>query len=372
MKIKIEKNPQVKAMFALMADKDYTTAQKAREAFAAFIQQPIMNVIESEAVLGNLFSTQTYDYGTPSSIPLAPLFDIRQSNYIKVWAQTRAGGLATSTNCDVSELMVMTYGLESAVAFKLDYIKAARVDVVAAYLQRMAQEVLYKQELNSATVLMTTAANAQFPNKSSTAYQVIRSQTQGTVVPQDVSKLTTLMSRVNSSWVGGTPVGSSRSITSLVGSPEFLEQIRNSAFQPVNSQAATTAIPSSDKFRDDIYNAVGNPSWYGSELICVYDMGVGYNYNILFGSAAGSNAYVGYAGNGTATFSPYNEQVVLGIDKRQEFLVRLVESNPTDSSTFTVGADNQWSNRSEEIGFWGRLREGRVSLDGRNVVALLY
>lgn len=370
MKIKIEKNPQVVAMFQLMADKNYSVAQPAREAFAATVQEPIMKAIESEAVLGNLFTTQSFTYGTPSTIDLAPMFDIKQADFIKVWSQVRAGGLATSQNMSVDELYVMTYALESAVSFKLDFLKAARVDNVAAYLQRMAQEVQYKQELNSAAVLTTTAANATYSDKNTTKFQVIRSATQGVITPQDISKLTTLMSRVNSSWVGGTPRGAGRSITTLVTSPETLEQIRNSAFQNINSNG--DAIPASDKFRDDIYNAVGNPTWYGSELVNVYDMGVGYHYNILFGNAAGSNAYAGYGGNGTATFSPFNEQVLFGIDKRQDFLIRLVEEDPFTSSTFVVQADNQWSNRSEEMGMWGRVKEGRVSLDGRNIVSLVY
>lgn len=375
MKITIDKTENNTKLLKLMAHKDTLKAMAAREAFASFITTPILEVIESEPVIGNLFTTWTYDYGTPSSIPLAPLFDIKTNDFIKVWAQSRPGGLATSTNSDVSELMVMTYALQSAVSFPLNYLRAARVDVVAAYLQRLAQEFLYKQEANSFAVLGAVAAQSQYFKNGVATNQVIRTATQGTMVPQDLSALHTLMQRVNSSWVGGTPAGASRAITTLVGSPEFMQVVRNMAFEPLNTKAATYPLGGPQQFREDIYNAVGNPSIYGMELVTVYDMGVNFPYNIVFSQyanqAGAAISYPGYGGVGTAVFSPGSEQVILGIDKRQDFLARLVESNPDDGSTLSILTDNQWTNRSEEVGFWAKLREGRVALDGRNVVGIV-
>lgn len=373
-KITIEKNAANTKLFKLMADqRNMTEAVKAREAFAAFITQPTLQVIESSPVIGNLFTTSTYDYGTPASIPLDSLFDIKQADFLKVWSQSRPGGLASSQNMDVSELMVSTYALASAINFPLNYIRAARVDVVANYLQRAVQEFLYKQEANSFAVLGAVAAQGTYTTPLATPYQVLRSQTQGTVLPQDVSRLVTLMSRVNSSWVGGTPAGAGRSITTLVGSPELMEQIRNMAFQALNTNNTNGALGGPEKFREDIYTSVGNPSIYGMELVNVYDMGVGQKYNMVFSNYAGSNAYPAYGqAAGTAVFSPGSEQVTLGIDKRQDFLARLVETNPDDGSTLEVLSDNQWSNRSETIGYSMRLREGRVALDSRNVVSLVW
>jgi hypothetical protein len=374
-KITIEKNAANTKLFKLMADtRNMTEAVKAREAFAAFITQPILNVIESSPVIGNLFTSWSYDYGTPASIPLAPLFDIKQADFVKVWAQSRPGGLASSQNMDVSELMVSTYALTSAINFPLNYIRAARVDVVAAYLQRAVQEFLYKQEANSFAVLGAVAAQSTYVLPNSTPYQILRSYTQGSVVPQDVSRLVTLMSRVNSSWAGATPAGAGRSITTLVGSPEFMEQIRNMAFEPLNTKLGSTfPLGGPEAFRTDIYTSVGNPSIYGMELVNVYDMGIGQRYNIVFGNYASTNAYPNYGlAATTAAFAPGSEQIVLGIDKRQDFLARLVETNPDDGSTLETLPDNQWSNRSETIGYYMKIREGRVALDGRNCVGLIY
>lgn len=372
MKISLKKTPEVVEMCKLMASREGSVAMKAREAFAAFIQQPIYQVIEAEAVLGSMFASQTFDQGTPSTIPLAQLFDIRQNDFIHVWSQPVAGGLATSNQMSVDELWVNTHNINSAVAFKLDYVRAARVDVIAAYLQWASQEILRQQEQDSAAVICGVAAQTQYLTASGNAYQVYRTATQGTVTVQDYNRLVTLMARVNRANIGGTPVGGSRQITTLVGSPELLEIIRNSAFQPQNTQASTTSIPSSDKFRDDIYNAGGNPSWYGTEFISVFDLGVGQNYNYLFANAAGSTTYAGYNNGAAAAFAPGSEQVAFAMDRRKDAFIRLSEIAPDQSTALTVSSDNQWSNRSREIGFSLEVNEGRVGVDGRAIFSLVF
>lgn len=373
MEFTIDATPDNKKLLRLMVDKDPLKAMAARVAFAAFITEPILNVIESEPVIGNMFTTYTYDEGTPATIPLAPLFDIKQADFIKVWAQSRPGGMATSSNSDVSELAVMTAALFSALSFPLNFIRNARVDVVAAYLQRAAQEFLYKQEANSFAVLAAAVMQSTYLKNGVATQQILRTTTQNVVLPNDISRLFTLMSRVNSSFTGGTPAGAGRAITSLLGSPEFMEQIRNMAFNPLNTTTTTYPLGGPNQFRDEIYSAGINPSIYGIELITVYDMGQpNLPYNILAGQYAGSLTYQGYNQGAATVFSPGSEQLTIGVDRRQKFLARLVENNPDDSSTLAVTADNQWSNREETIGFTMKLREGRVALDGRNCVGLVW
>lgn len=374
MKITIDRTPDNVKLLKLMADKNPLKALEARQAFAEFITAPVLEVIESAPVIQSLFTTRQFDYGTPSSIPLDPLFDIRDNDFIRVWPQSRPGGLVSSQNQDVSELMVMTYPLFSAVEFDLQYLRAARVDVVAAYMERMMQEFLYKQEINSFNILGAAVTQGTFTDRRTGAnvQQVIRSQTQGSLLPQDVSRMVTRMARANSSWVGGTPTGQSRAITTLVGSPEFLQEIREMAFEPLNVTASTYPLGGPDKFRDDIYAAGEKASIYGMELMSVYDMGQGYPYNIVAGTYAGSTAYQGYAQTGTAVFSPGSEQLVVGVDRRRPFLVRLVENDPDTNSTVTVSSDDQYPSRAKKVGFTAEVKEGRVSLDARNVVGILF
>lgn len=373
MKITLERNKENVQLLKLMADRSPSKAIEAREAFAAFITPAIQTVIEQAPVISNLYRKFTYDWSTPPFINLDLYFDIKEKNFVRVWSQQEAGGLATNQSSPISKLPVMTYELASAVFFYLENLRAANIDVVAKTLERMAQEFLVKQEINAVSPLMAAAAQAQATINGVATYQVYRSSTQGQVVPTDFYKLMTLMSRVNSSWVGGTPTSNVRSITDFVGSPEFLEQVRIMAFEPLQTRLATTyPMAGPEKFRDEIYENAGNPSFAGVNIINVYEMGKGFAYNTIFSNYAGSNAYAGYAGSGTAVFSNTTEQVTLGIDSRQDFLVNLSEADADTGNTLTVSLDDQFLRRSEKVGYYGKLREGRVVLDARNIVSLIW
>ena len=374
MNIEIKKTPKNAAIFRKMADEeDQPGAMKARTAFAAFIREPIQDVIESYPYLQRLFTNYQYEYGTPNTIPLAPLFDIRDAGFVRVWSQARPGGLPTTSNSDVSELPVMTYGVDSAVSFPLNFVRAARVDVIAAYLEHMSQNFLKKTETNSAVVISAMIAQTTYQLRNTATRQVYRTLNQGTVLPQDISKLFTLMTRVNTSNIGGTPLNAARTITHLVGSPEFAEQLRNMAFEPLNNTLrATYPLAGPEKLRNELYESP-NPSIYGVEIIVLNDLGTNMPYNILFANAATGITYAGYNGGAAAAFAPGSEQVVWAFNKNVKSLGRLTEiANPDTGSTLKVMADNQWTNRAEEIGFYAKMREGRVALDGRGAVGLVW
>lgn len=372
MNITIESTPKNAALFKKMADEeDYMGAMKARQAFAAFIRDPLLEVIEAYPALQRLFTSYTYNEGEPNTIPLAPLFDIRDAGFIRVWSQARPGGLATSSNQDVSELPVMTYGVDSAISFPLGFVRAARVEVIAAYLEHGAQNFLKKTETNSAVVLATMAAQTTYKLRGSDTYQVYRSLNQGTVLPQDLNAVNRIMTRVNTANLGGTPLGMSTAVDTLVGSPEFTENVRNMAFEPLNQTLrATLPLAGPDKMRQDIYESP-NPTIYGAEIVTLNDLGLNQPYNILFKNAAGATTYTGFNGATAAAFSPGSEQVVFAINRKVKSLARLNERG-TNGSTLKVLADNQFTNRAEQIGFYMKMREGRTGIDGRGIVTLVW
>ena len=72
-----------------------------------------------------------------------------------------AGGLPTSTDvAAIQELKIGTYRLDSAVSFMKRYARRARLDVVSKGIERMAQEVLVKQERNAWAVVLRALAEA--------------------------------------------------------------------------------------------------------------------------------------------------------------------------------------------------------------------
>lgn len=372
MNITIEATPQNATLFAKMADEeDYQGAMKARQAFAAFIREPLLDVIEAYPFLQSLYTPYTYNEGQPNTIPMDQFFDIRDAGFYRVWSQARAGGLPSSRNEDVSELPVSVYPQDSAINFSLNFLRAARVDAIAAALEHSAQNFLRKTETNSAAVLTIMAAQTTYKLRGTDTRQIYRTLTQGTILPQDFNALERIMARVNTANIGGTPEGNAKAIDVLVGSPEFSEQIKNSAFQALNTNNTNGALGGPNSYREGIYGATGKPNWMGAELMVLNDLGTNQLYNILFSKAATGLTYAGYNNGSAAAFSPGSEQVVFAVNKKVKSLGRLSERG-ANGSTMKVLADNQFSNREEKVGFWMKKKEGRVGLDGRGLLGLVF
>jgi len=380
--IKIKRDSEVAKLITQLGSKNKTESLAAAEAFAAFIGPVIQTVLEQAPVIANLYETETFLEGTAPSLPLDVYFDVKDRNFINVWTQSIAGGLATSEVKGLSEMFVTTYNLDSAVSMPKKYAREARLNVVAATLTRMAQEILVKQEINSASILLKALADGRYDADSDgtdEAFQVIRSQTANQFSLDEFNRLITLLGRMKGSWwANGTPVGGAQGITHLVGSLEFLEQIRSIAYQPVNTRSGATAtsgatsLAAPDNVRSMVWQTAGIPSFFGVEIVPVWEMGVNRRYNTLFKKYAGSSAYQGYAQTGTAVFDPTTEEAVLALNLAGgKSLVKLVEEGAS-SSTVKSGVDDQWSTRSDKLGWFTETNEGRVCLDSRGIAALVF
>lgn len=374
--IKIKKDSEAAKLIKMLGSKNKVEFDQATEAFAAFIAGVILQVVENAPAVANLFTTDSYTEGTAPSIPLDAYFDIRDRNYIQVWTQTIAGGLATSTVQGLGELMVSVYELDTAVSLLKKYARNARLDVVAATMERMAQEILIKQERNSANIISNALANATYTNAAGvTGPQVIRATTAGSFGLDDLNRLITLLQRIRPSWVGGTPVGG-QTISHLIGSPEFMEQIRSIAYQPVNTRAGSvatngaTALSATDAVRGEVFSAAGNPSFFGINLVNLYEMGKGdYPYNNFFSTYAGSTVFPA----GGSAFVKANEQIVwaLNLAGNPRALTRLVQTNE-GGGALEVMPDDSFPARSEKFGYYAKMTEGRVILDHRALGGLIF
>lgn len=373
MKIEIKRTPEQVELIKLMGSKNRQKAIEAQETFAAAIGPVIQVVLQQAVVIGNLFKDIPYDEFSAPTIPLDLYYDVTEKGYIKTWSQTKAGGLATSQTTGLTELPVMTYNLTSAVSFMKDYARQGRLDVVAKTLQRMSQEILLKQEVNAVSVVLKALAEATFTRQGNpNTFQIIRTNTADQLVLDDFNKLLTLAARINSSWIGGTPVGAPRGLTDIVLSPEAMEEIRAMAYEPMNTIGDKTNIPGTDSFRDSVYSSAGLPSIYGVSFIPCYEMGVNTVYNTLFDQYAGSNEYPGHGGGAAAAFNGASEELLLGVDRTRDALVRPVWTDSENGGSFQIMPDDQfYASRSEKIGFWGKVREGRVVTDSRALVGLV-
>jgi len=375
MKITLKRTPEQIELVKAMASRNRTVAYDAQVALAEFIGPVLAEVINNAPTLSNLFTSLSYNADDNPSIPLDLYYDVTDEDYITVYSQSVAGGLPTNQVLPtVSEMKLTTYTLDSALSFDRRYAAKHRMDVVAKTFTRMAQEILLKQERTSATLAMTALANAQTNSKK----HVQRSNTTGRFLLADLNELLTLAKRVNTSWAKGTPATGSRTgITDLLVSPEIVEQIRSMAYNPINTVAGVTAsggtgttvgITATDEMRSAIYSSAGIPSFYGVSILEFNELGKSQKFNTIFDTAAGSTGYTKADASGSAVFDGAAEEILVGIDRTRDSLLRVIATDPDSNSEFSLVADDQYSIRQNKIGYFGSLEEGRVILDVRALV----
>jgi len=372
MKITLKNTPEQVELVKAMASRNRDVAYEAQTALAEFIGPVLAEVIGNAPALSNLFTTLQYNADDNPSIPLDLYFDVADEDYVQVYSQSRAGGLATSEVIPTSsELKIATYSLDSAVSFDRRYAAKSRMDVVAKTMTRVAQEILLKQNTISANVVMKALANAE----TNSLKHVFSSNTQDRFLLADLNKLITRSKRISTSFVGGTPdARQGKGVTDIVCSPEIVEELRAIAYNPINTAAApggaslADGVQTANDIAMEAYNAVGAPSFYGINVIELNEFGISQAFNGIFDTEAGS---IDYGGHGGSAFDTTADEIVLGIDRSREALVRPVAVDAENGGEFNLIADDQYSIRQNKIGYFGSLEEGRVVLDNRALAGII-
>ena len=326
MKLKLKNTPEQVELIKAMGSKNPEISRPATEAFAAFIGPVVQQVLDQANTAAYVYTDVEYDEDDNPSYPLDLFYDQRGTdNYVTIWAQNMAGGLPSSQIAGNAELKVATYKLDSAVSFLKKYARKSRLDVVSKSVERMANEVLVKQDRNAWAVLLKGLAEGKGATGSGSAGDHVVDKT-----------------------------GSSNSKFTL-DSPEIVGDIRALAYNPFSTSAEQVG----DIVKDEMYKAAGANSIFGVNIIDLIELGNGQKYNTLFGTFYGG------------TFTG-NDQVVVGVDRSREALVRPVARNSETGGTFTALPDDQFATRQDKTGFYGGVEEGRVLLDARVLVGLVF
>jgi len=396
MKLQLKNTPEQVELIKAMGSRNQTVSREAQEAFAAFIGPVIQKVLQVAGTASAIYSDAPFNQDDSASYPLDLYYNENNTGYISVWSQHVAGGLPTSTDVSaIEEMKIATYRLDSALSYFKRYARQARLDIVSKALERMAQEVLIKQERNAWAVILRALAEAT--TSTSTAPVKELDGDGGHIMPgwhkgafqlHDLNRLMTLNRRINEAWAGGTPEAAySNGVTDLYVSPEIKEQVRSFAYNPLNTKAASTdpaptaagvgAIPLPDGMRADIYRSAGMQEIYGVNIVELLELGNGKKYNTLFNEFVTNfnyNNVAGHVGAGTTPGTPIawtaaadGHEVAVGIDNSRGAFIRAVSVVSETGATFDAVPDDQFVQRSEKIGFYGSLEEGRVCLDGRAV-----
>jgi hypothetical protein len=376
MKITLKNTPEQVELIKAMASRNRSVAYEAQTALAEFIGPVLAEVINNAPALSNLFTTLQYNADDNPSIPLDLYFDVTDEDYVQVYSQSRAGGLPTSEVLPTSaELKIATYSLDSAVSFDRRYAAKSRMDVVAKTMTRVAQEILLKQNTISANVILKALADAS----TSGLTHVFESNSPTRFVLADLNSMITRSKRIVSSFVGGTPdARSGRGITDILCSPEIVEELRAIAYNPINTKGApvggTDAVRTADSIVEQAYNAAGAPEFYGINVIELNEFGganLAGKFDNVFKTHAGATVYAKADGTTGSDFVAATDQLVVGIDRSRESLVRPVAIDAENGGEFNLIADDQYSIRQNKIGYFGSLEEGRICLDDRAMVGTI-
>ena len=380
MKLRLKNTPEQVELIRALGSKDRNVANQAATAFASFIGPVIAKVIAQASTAGAVYTDINYDEDDSPSYPLDLYYNEGQG-YVTVWSQNMAGGMPTSQVEGVSELKISTYRLDSAVSWMNKYARKSRLDVVGKALERMAQEILVKQERNAWAVIVRALShsNSLATSTGVNGLHILASETKDQFAINDLSRMMTLMRRLSASWAGGTPVGAdSYGLTDLFVSPEIKEQIRGFAFNPMNTIGTTHSVALPDSVREEIFRAAGTQELWGVRITDLLELGVGEKYNTLFndlgpGGLAPSQIAHGVSGGQGGTFNKTTEgdEILIGLDASRDAFIRPVAVQHESGGTFVVLPDDQFASRADKTGFYGFLEEGRVCIDAKAIVGMV-
>jgi hypothetical protein len=359
MKLKLKNTAEQIELVKAMGSRDTAVAAEANQAFAAFLGPVVAKVLMQAATASAIYTDLPYDEDDRPSIPLDLWYDGGEG-YVTTWSQSVAGGLPTSVVEGFAEMKVATYRLDSAVSFLKRYARRGRLDVVSKAVERMANEVLVKQERNAWAVALKTLAD------SGNVLNVNVGASTPVVFSLDMlNRLMTQVKRINRSYAAGTTTDA-YGLTDLFVSPEVKEDIRSFAYQPVSITTASDKLPANNVLtnlpegvREDIYRGAGTQEIYGVTIHDLIELGANQKYESLFKEF--------YTGGFTAS----SDELIVGLDLTKDAFVRPVARQAESGGTFTALPDDQFAARAEKIGFYGFLEEGRACVDSRAVHGLV-
>jgi len=356
MNITLKRTEEQLELVKAMASRDRDVAYEAQQALAAFIGPVLAEVIDTVPTISNLFSPFSFAADDNPSIPLDLYYDVTDDEYIKVYTTNAPGGLPSSHVTPThSEMKISTYRLESAVDFDKRYAARSRVDVVSKTMTRLAQEILIQQENASAGLLFGTIAD-----NASKLY--VQSNKADTLTLDDFNRMLTKAKRNNPAWNGGTPERS-RGLTDLVVSPEVIQNLREIAYNPVNTKGPNSVTPgagagtvaATDSMREALFSQAGMPEFYGVSLMEIYELGEGQKYQKVANTLIGGHD---------------RKDIVIGLDRTREAMLRAVAVDAESGTSLTVSADDQYVTRQKKIGYYAELEEGRTIINDGAILSM--
>lgn len=363
MKINLKNDADGNKLVRLMASKNKVEAMEAQAAITTTVGPVLEKVLSQNRVLSSVFKSFPFTEGDNPTLPLDLYYNNTIENEIRVWSQTMPGGLATNWMAPIdSEIHFTTFTLDSAISFDAKHARQGRTAVVSKSMEKLAQEILLKEENIASKMLLKVLADNYVNN-------VVNSVgTSSTVQVADFNALILRAARAYTSWAGGTTSDSSQTITDMFVSPERMRDLRAMAYNPINTlganqvtgTAASGVVTAPEAMRSALFGSAGIKEFYGINLVQFLEFGPGRKYAELFGRLLAD------AGG---TWNVGGDDIMLGFDNTKEYAWRAISTDGA-GSTFSLQPDDQFVSRQQKIGFWGSEEVGYLVPDKRPIVGL--
>jgi hypothetical protein len=324
---------------------------EAFKAFAQAITTPILQKIELESIMRQLFAVERLAPGAQASYPVAEDFEV------PVWILPGLGRMAQNFIEGIGEeVYVPTFAINSSADWKVTYARDSRIDIPQRAAARVAKDLAnYEEECGWKVII--PAATSSFSGKGllgarpAPIYEIDPASTGAGYLSKEL---------INKMMVGFKRTG--RTLTDLYVSPEDAADIRewtDTDIDPVT--------------RREIFQAAGMGSIWNVQLHEIQHLGATGMYNIngstsdygKFLATTGTEAYNQYTldnpntCNADGTINTLGETQILGFDMTaNDSLVMPIrkEYEAIDDPTLL---------RSQKQGFFGWAELGFACLDSR-------
>jgi hypothetical protein len=352
MKVKINATPEQIELLKLTGNRDRSKAWPAMEAFAAILAPVVQVVLDKLSTVRSIYSVKTIGETDNAEFPLDVFFDEKDGD-ILVHFQPRPGGVPSSYMSGLETVIVPTAMYQSEVSWQNKFARNGRLDVVSAYIHKLGQAMVRKEEINGWTVLLHAAATS---STNSLSHTVTSTTTDGIFHLDLMNQMLTRAKRLNTSVGGGTAIAAPQGLTDIFLSVEAMADVRAFSYNPINVRGATAAAAAGDvvalpdDLRKDILAGAGMLSLMGITLHEMNELGLSQSYNTIFDSF--------FAG----TFVPASDEVIIGVDMSRD-------SNVMPSKGGLVIMNDILNNRSDKSGVIAQEDIGFGVLDTRALVA---
>lgn len=377
MRIKFKNTPEQLELISKMGSANKAEALAAQETFAQLLGPTVGERFLQADTSSFLFRNFEFSGDQDPSLP-ADLFAGINDGLFTVFSQSIPGGLpSNSFHLPTEEIKFTTYRLDGVVDFLAKHARMSRLPVIQKAIEQLVQQILVKTQNNAWAVVLAAIAGAEHNGKG----HVFKSSAAGKFSLDDFNKLQTAFRRINRAWTGGTPVGGVSRPTDIIVSPETMEKLRSMSYNPINTTgangtvatAATGSVTLPDEERRKMFASAGVPEFYGVNVVELLELGKSEAYNVIFGEIFGNKNLesldAGTAASGT--FDAAANDLIIAVDGSKDFAYRAIQTDAENGSALSLQPDDQFTQRSGKIGFYGATQQGHMVLDTRPAVALV-